>query len=75
MSEDPSTRTIHLSIGGMGCQGCVTAVQEALQRVPGVERALVDLSGNKAEVEAAPSTEPQALVAAVEEAGYEASLR
>ncbi len=61
-----------LRVGGMGCDGCVASVREALQAVPGVARAEVDLQRGMAEVEAAPATEPAALIAAVDAAGYEA---
>jgi Cu+-exporting ATPase len=70
----PATpRIVRLRVGGMGCGGCVRAVQRALQGVPGVARALVELEGGFAEVEAAPITETADLVAAVERAGYDAT--
>lgn len=70
--SDEATRTIRLEVEGMGCEGCVTAVQQALEGVPGVVRALVDLKGGRAEVEAAEGVDPARLVAAVGEAGYDA---
>ena len=73
MSEAIATRIVRLKVEGMGCDGCVAAVQAALEGVPGVIRALVELNGAMAEVEAAAGTEPMALVAAVEAAGYDAS--
>ena len=58
-----------LAVSGMTCSGCVKSVERALLRVPGVERALVDLSAGQAVVEGNASTE--SLVNAVQEAGYE----
>lgn len=73
MSGQDATRIVRLRVEGMGCDGCVTAVQQALEAVPGVVRALVDLKGAAAEVEVAPATEPEALLRAVDQAGYHAT--
>ena len=62
---------IRLQIEGMSCGHCVSAVQEALAEVSGVERVTsVDLEAGEAAVEGRADT--QALIAAVEEAGYTA---
>lgn len=68
-----AAQTIRLRIGGMGCEGCVAAVKTALEGVAGVQTARVDLAAGRAEVEAAPSTDQAALIAAVDRAGYEAA--
>lgn len=60
-----------LKIDGMSCEHCAHHVTEALQGVTGVSSAKVDLKGNSAEVEHGDSVSPDALKAAVEEAGYE----
>jgi copper chaperone CopZ len=73
MASEQPTRIVRLRVAGMGCEGCVTSVRQALAGVPGVVRAEVDLEGGTAEVEAAAATDPQALVQAVDEAGYEAA--
>jgi copper chaperone CopZ len=73
MPDDQATTTIRLRVDGMGCDGCVTSVRDALHTVPGVIRAEVDLQRGMAEVEAAPAIEPAALIAAVDAAGYEAA--
>ncbi|MGD9646053.1 MAG: heavy metal translocating P-type ATPase [Pirellulales bacterium] len=70
--------TIQLPIEGMTCQHCVRSVTSALEGVPGVAHATVDLAAGIAEVELADgaaggSTEPTIraeLAAAVERAGY-----
>ena len=73
MPDDEASTTIRLRVDGMGCDGCVASVRDALQAVQGVIRAEVDLQRGTAEVEAAPATEPAALIAAVDAAGYEAA--
>ncbi|WP_423821117.1 cation transporter [Salinisphaera sp. SPP-AMP-43] len=62
-----------LKIEGMNCQHCVSAVNEALAEVNGVEQVVnVDLDSGIAEIEGDADT--QALVAAVREEGYEATM-
>jgi len=64
-----------LKISGMTCQNCARHVREALQEVPGVEYAEVDLDGGQARVQPLNGTEPRldAMLAAVARAGYEAA--
>lgn len=65
---------IELEIQGMSCIHCVKAVTEALSKVPGVTLVgEIDLETGTARVEGAP--EPAALIAAVEQAGYQARAR
>ncbi|MBV4413904.1 copper-exporting P-type ATPase CopA [Enterobacteriaceae bacterium YMB-R22] len=59
-----------LLIGGMSCASCVTRVQNALQRVPGVSQARVNLAERTALVTG--SAPASALVKSVEDAGYSA---
>jgi len=66
MSEK-TTRS--LSVEGMTCQSCVANVREALEEVPGVESAEVDLDSGRARVTADDSVPGDALRAAVEGAG------
>lgn len=65
------TERIELVIEGMGCEGCVAAVEKALRAVPGVRTVAVDLEAGRAAVEH-DGTDPTALVRAVEKAGYDA---
>jgi len=65
----PAT-TIELSIEGMTCASCVGRVEKALQAVPGVTDATVNLAAERARVHG--NVDPDALVAAVASAGYEA---
>jgi copper chaperone CopZ len=59
-----------IKITGMTCQHCVRAATQALEAVPGVTRAEVDLASGLAQVEG--KADPAALVAAVQDAGYKA---
>lgn len=63
----------NLLIAGMTCGHCTSAVRRALSKVPGVTRVIdVDLASGKASVEGA--ADEQALVEAVREEGYQATL-
>jgi copper chaperone CopZ len=64
--------TTELTIDGMTCQNCVRHVTEALSSVRGVASASVSLETRRASVHG--EVEPFALIAAVEEAGYEAAV-
>ncbi|MDR0663443.1 MAG: cation transporter [Spirochaetaceae bacterium] len=59
-----------LSIEGMTCEHCVKHVTEALQGVPGVKKAKVNLKVGKADIDHADGVNVDALKAAVLEAGY-----
>ncbi|HLO65943.1 MAG TPA: heavy metal-associated domain-containing protein [Holophaga sp.] len=64
---------IDLTIQGMTCGHCVMSVKQALSGVPGVEGPVeVDLRTGAAKVGGSP--DPQALLAAVAEEGFSASL-
>ncbi len=64
-------REIRLSISGMACAGCVSAVEETLQSVDGVTAATVNLGERSATVTGDATVE--ALVEAVVAAGYQAA--
>ena len=60
-------------IEGMSCGHCVKHVQQAIAQVPGVQGPVeVSLERGEAKVPGAP--QPEAVVAAVQEEGYTASL-
>lgn len=61
-----------LLIDGMTCASCVSRVEKALQQVPGVSQARVNLGERSALVLG--EVEPQQLVAAVDAAGYGAQV-
>lgn len=64
-------RTV-VMVGGMSCDACIRVVTNALARVPGAVRVEVDLGTGRAVV--AGNAQGDALVAAVEQAGYDARL-
>lgn len=63
-----------LRIEGMTCAGCAQAVERALSQVHGVKTASVNLLTEEARVKHTGLVSPEALVAAVEAAGYKAAL-
>lgn len=70
------TRTAILGIQGMTCGGCVARVEERLGGVRGVVEYEVSLENNEARVSYDPAaTGPEALVAAVDETGFTASIK
>lgn len=68
---------VELSVTGMHCNSCVQRVTAALEKVPGVSSAFVDLEGSCATVTLdAPGAAPaDALVAAVQLTGFGAAPR
>lgn len=68
----PAAEGSTLAITGMTCSGCVSTVKRVLSRVPGVTGAEVDLGSGRARVSGTAS--PDALLAAVQAAGYGAQL-
>lgn len=62
-----------LQITGMTCGHCAMSVTKALQQVPGVNAAEVDLAQGTAVVHGAAASED--LIAAVKKAGYQAALK
>ncbi len=68
-------KTTCINIQGMSCESCVASARQALQGVGGVRVADVDLAKGSASVEHDDGVEPGDLVAAVEDAGYDAQLQ
>jgi Cu+-exporting ATPase len=67
---------VRLNVRGMSCASCVAAVENALEKTPGVREASVDLIGQRADVRVESGrAAPESLVAAVRSAGYDAELR
>ncbi len=64
--------TLDIGIGGMTCASCVSRVEKALKKVPGVEAATVNLATESARIRFAPGEQMEArLRRAVRDAGYE----
>ena len=65
---------IELSIDGMTCASCVTRVEKALKKVPGVEQANVNLATERAWIQPNATVSSQDLIRAIQKAGYDAKL-
>jgi len=70
----PSFQTFDLPITGMTCASCAGRVERALRKVPGVTAATVNLANERAHVEVQARIDPASLIAAVDKAGYGATL-
>ena len=66
--------TFDLPISGMTCASCAGRVERALGKVPGVQSVSVNLANERAHVEVQGQLDPAVLIAAVDKAGYTASL-
>ena len=66
------TPAIDLGIAGMTCASCVARVERAIRAVPGVRGVSVNPATDRARITGTP--DPQAVVAAVERAGYQAQV-
>ncbi len=67
-----STTTLDLGVGGMTCASCVSRVERALKKVPGVQSAAVNLATESARVTFSGGEDMSAVLRrAVRDAGYE----
>lgn len=67
--------TITLNIGGMTCGGCVNSVTKVLENLNGVEKTEVSLENANAVITFDTGRiQTAALIKAVEDAGFDASL-
>lgn len=62
-----------LKVTGMTCGHCVMSVTQALQQVPGVDKADVSLAQGEAVVHG--TADIQAMIDAVQQAGYGATVK
>jgi Cu+-exporting ATPase len=67
-------REIDLNIAGMTCASCVGRVEKALLKVPGVLAASVNLATESARIKVTGGVEAGALIAAIDKAGYAATV-
>jgi len=70
-TADQTSSALQFDIRGMTCASCVARVEKALRRVPGVREASVNLATERARVQG-DGIDVQAVVAAIDRAGYEA---
>ncbi|TGN99301.1 heavy metal translocating P-type ATPase [Burkholderia sp. USMB20] len=73
-SASPASASLELAIDGMTCASCVSRVEKALEKVPGVTHASVNLATERASVHGTGALDAATLIAAVTTAGYQASL-
>jgi copper chaperone len=64
------TETV-ITVTGMTCGHCVTAVQGEIGKLPGVTDVAIDLETGTVRITADPPPDRASLSAAVDEAGYE----
>ncbi len=65
------SETAIYTVAGMTCGHCVAAVTEELSKLPGVTSVDVQLDDGRVSVESDQPLDPEAVRAAVDEAGYE----
>lgn len=63
--------TIELSVPEMSCQHCVNSITGEVSQLQGVRNVVIDLGTKHVRVDADETVTTQAVVAAVNEAGYE----
>ncbi|MDR7271001.1 Cu+-exporting ATPase [Pelomonas saccharophila] len=73
MTPTSALNDVTLQVSGMSCASCVRRVEKALQAVPGVQQASVNLATEKATIQALPNVPVAALTAALDKAGYPAT--
>jgi len=72
MTNETSSSTLDIGVGGMTCASCVARVEKALKKVPGVQDATVNLATESARIAYLPDEQMDArLRRAVRDAGYE----
>ncbi len=68
-----ASQRLELAIGGMTCASCAGRIERALAQVPGVQNVSVNLATERAVLQVLGGVKTEALVAAVQHAGYSAS--
>lgn len=64
------SRTTTVTVEGMTCGHCATAVRDEIGQLPGVTGVEVDLGTGTVAITASSDLDPVAVAAAVDEAGY-----
>lgn len=71
MSQDQVGTNHSIAIDGMSCASCVSRVEKAIGRVPGVLKASVNLATERADISFSGQPDVPAVIEAVRLAGYE----
>ena len=76
LQKDTNSSIFTLDIDGMTCASCVARVEKALDRIPGVEAASVNLATEQAKVRLEPgsSTTADEIIHLVQKTGYGAKI-
>ncbi len=74
-AESPQNNKLAFAVTGMTCAACSARVERAVQKVAGVKQVSVNLLKGSMRVECASECSANIIVAAVEKAGYGASLQ
>jgi Cu+-exporting ATPase len=69
-----ATDTLELNIQGMTCSSCASRIERALNKHPAVLEASVNLASERTAIRILAGTSPDDLIAAIQKAGYSASL-
>ena len=75
MTETAGNSVRSFDIHGMTCAACSARLERVLKKTPGVLDARVNLALERADVAVDPSVTPETVVAAVDGAGFSATLR
>lgn len=70
-----TVQSLLLPVNGMSCASCAGRVEKALQQVPGVQQAQVNLALEQVRVDISAPLSYQMLVSAIEKAGYKVPLQ
>jgi Cu+-exporting ATPase len=73
-SQSPRRALTELAVSGMTCGNCVRHVTQALQSVPGVQSAVVNLEAQQAKVRWSTEPDVQAIIKAVQDEGFGAQV-
>ena len=63
--------TTEFSVPEVSCQHCVNAITGEVKQLPGVQNVTVDLGTKRVRVEADERVSTEAVIAAINEAGYD----
>ena len=75
MTHQSPTSSLSLPVKGMTCAACSTRLERVLGKVDGVDRALVSLAAERADIRFDPDrARPEQLVEAIIKAGFQADL-
>ncbi|OAH96559.1 cation transporter [Methylomonas methanica] len=74
-SNHLADRTVYLSIEGMTCASCAGRVEKALNKIPGVQQASVNLATESALIRSDGSVDTDLLIREVAATGYRASVK